>query len=93
MRIDGHEYRASPVVFWDLEGQRGHPVRATISDMGPLLLARLLNLSDAQAGVLSLAFRLADDEGLLLLDLKDLRAMLTYVSRPCRRVAQDLRAG
>jgi uncharacterized protein len=80
MRIDGHDYRGAPVVFWDLEGQRGHPVRATISDMGPLLLARLLNLSDVQAGVLSLAFRLADDEGLLLLDLKDLRAMLTYVA-------------
>jgi DNA helicase HerA-like ATPase len=80
MGIDDHVYRAAPVLFWDLEGERGHPVRATISDMGPLLLSRLLDLSEAQAGVLSLAFRLADDEGLLLLDLKDLRAMLAYVA-------------
>jgi DNA helicase HerA-like ATPase len=80
MGIADHAWRGSPVVFWDLEGTRGHPVRATISDMGPLLLSRLLNLSEAQAGVLSLAFRLADDEGLLLLDLKDLRAMLTHVA-------------
>ncbi len=80
MSIADHAWRASPAIFWDLEGKRGHPVRATVSDMGPLLLTRLLNLSDAQAGVLSLAFRLADDEGLLLLDLKDLRAMLTYVA-------------
>jgi DNA helicase HerA-like ATPase len=80
MRIENHEWRGSPVIFWDLEGKRGHPVRATVSDMGPLLLTRLLNLSEAQAGVLSLAFRLADDEGLLLLDLKDLRSMLTYVA-------------
>src|SRR5690606_23161022 len=59
--------------------ERGHPVRATISDMGPLLLARLLNLNDTQAGVLQLVFRIADDNGLLLLDLKDLRAMVQYV--------------
>ncbi len=80
MRIADHQWRGSPVLFWDLDGRRGHPVRATVSDMGPLLLTRLLNLSEAQAGVLSLAFRLADDEGLLLLDLKDLRSMLTYVA-------------
>src|SRR5690606_16089615 len=80
MKIAERPFRASPVIFWDLEGKRGHPVRATISDMGPLLLSRLLNLSEAQSGVLSLAFRLADDEWLLLLDLKDLRAMLTYVA-------------
>ena len=70
---------ASPVVFWDVFGQAGHPVRATISDMGPLLLARLLNLNDTQAGVLQVVFRYADDEGLLLLDLKDLRAMVAHV--------------
>jgi DNA helicase HerA-like ATPase len=76
-----HEFhpRASTAVFWDVFGERGHPVRATISDMGPLLLARLLNLNDTQAGVLQLVFRIADDNGLLLLDLKDLRAMVQYV--------------
>jgi DNA helicase HerA-like ATPase len=68
-----------PVTFWDVGGEQGHPVRATISDMGPLLLARLLNLNDTQAGVLQLVFKIADDDGLLLLDLKDLRAMVQYV--------------
>ena len=68
-----------PAAFWDIAGAQGHPVRATISDMGPLLLARLLNLNDTQAGVLQLVFKIADDDGLLLLDLKDLRAMVQYV--------------
>ena len=71
--------RANPVVFWDVFGEQGHPVRATISDMGPLLLARLLNLNDTQSGVLQLVFKIADDLGLLLLDLKDLRAMVQHV--------------
>jgi DNA helicase HerA-like ATPase len=71
--------RANTAVFWDVFGEKGHPVRATISDMGPLLLARLLNLNDTQTGVLQLVFRVADDNGLLLLDLKDLRAMVQYV--------------
>ncbi|MCF8200167.1 MAG: DUF853 domain-containing protein [Sulfuritalea sp.] len=74
--------KASPVMFWDVFGQRdhgGHPVRATISDMGPLLLGRLLNLNDTQGGVLQLVFRVADDQGMLLLDLKDLRAMVQHV--------------
>ncbi len=70
---------ASPVVFWDVFGELGHPVRATISDMGPLLLGRLLNLNDTQSGVLQLVFKIADDQGLLLLDLKDLRAMVQHV--------------
>ncbi len=70
---------AFPVVFWDLFGATGHPVRATVSEMGPLLLARLLELNDTQEGVLNVVFRLADDEGLLLLDLKDLRALLAEV--------------
>jgi len=69
-----------PTVFWDVFGEQGHPVRATISEMGPLLLARLLGLNDTQAGVLGITFKVADDNGLLLLDLKDLRAMLQYVS-------------
>jgi DNA helicase HerA-like ATPase len=69
----------SPVTFWDVFGAQGHPVRATISDMGPLLLSRLLNLNDTQEGVLSIVFRVADDNGLLLLNLADLRAMLQFV--------------
>ena len=72
-------FGASPVTLWDVFGEQGHPVRATISDMGPLLLARLLQLNDTQAGVLNLVFKIADDNGLLLLDLKDLRAMLQEV--------------
>ncbi len=71
--------RANTAVFWDVFGAAGHPVRATISDMGPLLIARLLNLNDTQAGVLQLVFKIADDNGLLLLDLKDLRAMVQHV--------------
>ncbi|MDR0563988.1 MAG: DUF853 domain-containing protein [Azoarcus sp.] len=67
-----------PTAFWDVFGEQGHPVRATISDMGPLLLSRLLNLNDTQSGVLQLVFKIADDNGLLLLDLKDLRAMVQY---------------
>ena len=70
---------AFPTVFWDVFGERGHPVRATVSDMGPLLIGRLLNLNDTQAGVLQIVFKIADDEGLLLLDLKDLRAMVQHV--------------
>jgi DNA helicase HerA-like ATPase len=68
-----------PVTFWDVWGEQGHPVRATVSDMGPLLLARLLNLNETQEGVLTACFRIADDNGLLLLDLKDLRSMLQFV--------------
>ncbi len=71
--------RANPVAFWDVFGASGHPVRATISDMGPLLLARLLGLNDTQEGVLQIVFKVADDQGLLLLDLKDLRAMVQHV--------------
>lgn len=71
--------RANTAVFWDVFGESGHPVRATISDMGPLLLARLLNLNETQSGVLTLVFKIADDNGLLLLDLKDLRAMIQFV--------------
>ncbi|MCK9380155.1 MAG: DUF853 domain-containing protein [Sulfuritalea sp.] len=71
--------QASPIMFWDVFGEAGHPVRATISDMGPLLLGRLLNLNDTQGGVLQLVFKVADDQGLLLLDLKDLRAMVQHV--------------
>ncbi len=79
LALEGFEYAPCPVTFWDILGEQGHPVRATISEMGPLLLARLLNLNETQEGVLNIAFRLADDNGWLLLDLKDLRAMLAHV--------------
>lgn len=69
----------NPVVFWDVYGESGHPVRTTVSDMGPLLLSRLMNLNDTQSGVLSIIFKIADDKGLLLLDLKDLRSMAKHV--------------
>ena len=72
-------FRASPVTFWDVFGASGHPVRATISDMGPLVLSRLFNLNETQRGVLALVFKVADDAGLLLLDSRDLRAMLQFV--------------
>ena len=72
-------FAACPVTLWDVFGEQGHPVRATVSDMGPLLLSRMLNLNDTQSGVLNLVFKIADDQGLLLLDLKDLRAMLQHV--------------
>jgi hypothetical protein len=72
-------HRGCPTVFWDVFGEQGHPIRATVSEMGPLLLAQLLDLSEAQEGVLNIAFRVADEEGLLLLDLKDLQAMLQFV--------------
>ncbi len=77
--IEPPESRACPATLWDVFAEQGHPVRATISDMGPLLLARMLALNETQQGVLSLVFKIADDNGLLLLDLKDLRAMLQYV--------------
>ena len=79
LKLDDFRSEACPVVFWDTFGKQGHPVRTTASEMGPLLLARMLNLNDTQQGVLSLVFRIADDNGLLLLDVKDLRAMLQYV--------------
>ena len=78
--IDAIPFAASPVVFWDLFGEQGHPIRSTISEIGPLLLARMLNLNDTQEGVLAAVFRIADDQGLLLIDVKDLKTMLSYVS-------------
>lgn len=81
--------QACPVTLWDVFGEQGHPVRATISDMGPLLLARMLNLNDTQTGVLNLVFKIADDNGLLLLDMKDLRAMLQYVGDNARQFTTE----
>ena len=79
LKLDAPQFSACGVTFWDVFGEKGHPLRATVSDMGPLLLARMLNLNDTQEGVLNLVFKIADDNGLLLLDAKDLRAMLQYV--------------
>jgi DNA helicase HerA-like ATPase len=78
--VEGYAPEASPVVFWDLAGKAGHPVRATVSEMGPTLLGRMLELNDVQTGVLEIAFKLADDRGLLLLDLDDLRALLGFLA-------------
>src|SRR5688572_8461392 len=87
--IDAPAWSAYPVVFWDVAGKSGHPVRATVSDMGPLLLGRLLNLNETQQGVLTLTFKIADDNGLLLLDLKDLRAMLQYIGENAKRFTTE----
>ena len=77
------------VTFWDVFGELGNPVRATISDLGPLLLARMLNLTDTQEGVLQLVFKIADDNGLLLLDSKDLRTMLQHVGEHASEFQTD----
>ena len=84
--IDSFTPVANTTVFWDVFGESGHPVRATVSDMGPLLIGRLLNLNDTQAGVLQIVFRVADDNGLLLLDLKDLRAMVQFVGDNAKEI-------
>jgi len=80
MQVDGFEFRGCPVVFWDIFGRTGHPLRTTISEMGPLLLSSLFELNETQSGILHACFRIADDQGLLLLDLKDLRAMLSFMA-------------
>jgi len=85
--IDGYAPEASPVVFWDLFGKAGHPVRTTVSEMGPNLLSRILELNDVQEGTLDVAFKLADDQGLLLLDLDDLRALLTFVAEHRKEIS------
>ncbi|MGQ2991229.1 helicase HerA-like domain-containing protein, partial [Brevundimonas sp.] len=82
--------KGAPTVFWDLYGQKGHPVRATVSEIGPLLLARMLDLNDVQEGVLSIAFHVADKEGLLLLDLDDLRSVLTYVAENAQQIGREV---
>ncbi|TLD45969.1 MAG: hypothetical protein FAZ92_01737 [Accumulibacter sp.] len=87
--VKEHVPAGCPVVYWDVFGEQGHPVRATISDMGPVLLARLLNLNETQSGVLQLVFRIADDNGLLLLDLKDLRAMVQHVGENAKNFTTE----
>ncbi len=89
IKVDAPIFGPNPVVFWDVYGASGHPVRATISDMGPLLLSRLLNLNDIQRGVLTLTFKIADDAGLLLLDMKDLRAMLQFAGDNAKQFTTD----
>jgi hypothetical protein len=84
--IEGFAFEAIPVAFWDLFGEQGHPLRATISELGPLLLSRLLGLNDTQEGILALAFRIADDNGLLLLDMKDLRAITQFLGENAREL-------
>jgi len=85
LNLSAFSYAPCPVTFWDVFGEQGHPVRATISEMGPLLLARLLNLNDIQESVLALVFKIADDNGLLLLDVKDLQALLQYVGETSKQ--------
>lgn len=87
--ITDHGFRNFPIIFWDLFGEQGHPIRTTITEMGPLLIARLLQLNDVQEGVLNIAFRIADEEGLLLLDLKDLRAILSYVGERAEELTRE----
>jgi DNA helicase HerA-like ATPase len=89
IKINPPEWRANPTVFWDVLGRRGFPIRATISDLGPLLLGRLLGLNATQAGVLAIVFQVADDSGLLLLDLKDLRAMLQFAGDNSRQFTTE----
>ncbi|WP_311029220.1 helicase HerA-like C-terminal domain-containing protein [Mesorhizobium koreense] len=80
VKLNPYEFEQFPVIFWDLFGEQGHPIRATVSEMGPLLLSRLMDLSEAQEGVMNIAFKIADDEGLLLLDMKDLQALLANIA-------------
>lgn len=87
--LENYAGAAMPTIFWDLYGEKGHPVRTTISEMGPLLISRILDLNETQSGVLDVAFRVADDEGLLVLDLKDLRALLTHVAEHADEISQS----
>ncbi len=87
--IDDHRFEGCPTIFWDLFGKQGHALRTTISELGPTLLANLLELNDTQSGVLQIAFSVADDEGLLLLDMKDLRSMLNWVGDNASELARD----
>ena len=87
IKLQPYEFQEFPVIFWDLFGEQGHPIRATVSEMGPLLLSRLMNLTEAQEGVMNIAFRIADEEGLLLLDMKDLQALLANIAGRADEIA------
>jgi DNA helicase HerA-like ATPase len=89
LQISDHQFSGSPVVFWDVLGNSGHPIRTTISEIGPLLLSRLLNLNETQAGVLQIVFSYADDAGMLILDLKDLKAMLAHVAEQRKELTTE----
>ncbi|MBP0980143.1 MAG: DUF853 family protein [Oscillospiraceae bacterium] len=86
--LEGFNYTQIPTRFWDVFGKKGHPVRTTMTEIGPMLLARILGLNDTQEGILNITFRVADENGLLLLDIKDLRAMLQYVSENAKELSQ-----
>lgn len=86
--LEGFDYIQFPTRFWDVFGEKGHPVRTTMTEIGPMLLARILDLNDTQEGILNITFRVADENGLLLLDIKDLRAMLQYVSENAKELSQ-----
>ncbi len=88
--LEDYEYQDFPAIFWDLFGEQGHPIRTTVSEMGPLLLSRLMDLTDAQEGVLNIAFRIADEEGLLLLDMKDLQSMLANIAERSKEISSRL---
>jgi DNA helicase HerA-like ATPase len=87
--LEDYSYRGFPTIYWDLFGEQGHPVRTTITEVGPLLLSRLLGLNDVQEGVLNIAFKLADDRGLLILDLKDLRALISFVGEQSKALTTE----
>lgn len=89
IELDDYSYHANPVVLWDLYGKQGHPVRTTVAEVGPLLLAQLLELNDTQEGVLQAAFKIADDQEMLLLDLKDLRSLLNYISEQASELSAN----
>ena len=84
--LDPYTQESFPVVFWDLFGKKGHRLRTTVSEMGPLLLSRMLDLNDTQEGIIYAVFKIADDQGLLLLDLKDLRALLTFAGENAKQL-------
>jgi DNA helicase HerA-like ATPase len=87
--VDGYTHEGAPAIFWDLEGESGHPLRTTVTEVGPLLLSRMLELNDTQSGILDIAFKLADDRGLLLLDLADLRALLALLAAERKAVSAE----
>ena len=87
--VEGYTNEPSPVVFWDLYGKLGHPLRTTVSEVGPALMSRMLELNDTQSGIMDIAFKLADDHGLLLLDLDDLRALLNFVNENKKEISQQ----
>ncbi len=87
--LEGYANEASPVLFWDLYGREGHPARTTVSEMGPTLLGRILELNDTQSGILEIAFKLADDRGLLLLDIDDLRALLGFIADNRKKISRQ----